>query len=403
MNRPLRVLFVDDDPMVLDGLRRALRPMRQHWLMDFATSGIEALARLEHSPFDVVVSDMRMPGMNGVELLQQVMQRRPEAVRLILSGQADERLVFQCVGVAHQYLAKPCDPEALCSAIHRATLAGTSLNNPRLRQLLGRLDHLPSMPKVYEELLRKLENPETSLQELAETVGRDPAMTAKILKLVNSAFFGLPHTVTDLQEAVGFLGLGTLKTLVLAVHAFQQYESRDLAWFPYEKLWHHSLAVGTRARDWARSMATSGEIAEQAAVAGLLHDLGQLILAANLKDEYSQVWLQATQQRRPLDEVEHAALGTTHAEVGGYLLGLWGLPVPIVEAIAHHHHPGEPADRAFSALTAVHLAETVRPSDDPYPEECPCGPEKAYLQLLGLGVPPELSPALHDRSSAHET
>lgn len=384
MNRPLRILFVDDEPMVLDGLRRALRPLRTQWSMEFASSGAEALARLEQSAFDVVVSDMRMPGMNGVELLREIMRRWPETVRLILSGQAEEQMILQCVGLAHQYLAKPCDPESLRSAIHRATLAGRSLNNPRLRQLLGRLDRLPSVPKVYEELLRKLEDPETTLEELAAVVAKDPAMTAQILKLVNSAFFGLPHTVTDIQEAVGFIGLNTLKTLVLAVHAFHQYEARDLHWFPYEGLWYHSLDVGARARQWAREMSTATEVAEQAAVAGLLHDVGQLVLAVNLKQEYAEIWQQARQQTLPLDEVEQATLGTTHAEVGGYLLGLWGLPVPVVEAITHHHHPGEPASPGFTALTAVHLAETLRPANASYPEEQPRGPDESYLQRLGL-------------------
>ncbi|MEJ5237871.1 MAG: response regulator [Limisphaera sp.] len=390
MNRPLRILFVDDEPMVLDGLRRALRSMRTQWIMEFATSGAEALARLEKSPFDVLVSDMRMPGMNGVELLRAVMQRWPEVVRLILSGQADEQQILQCVGLAHQYLAKPCDPESLRSAIHRATVAGHSLNNPRLRQLLGRLDHLPSVPRLYEELLQKLEDPETTLEELAAVVARDPAMTAQILKLVNSAFFGLPHTVADIQEAVGFLGLNTLKTLVLALHAFHQYESRNLGWFPYEALWRHSLEVGARARQWAREMQASTDVAEQAAVAGLLHDVGQLVLAVNLGEEYAQIWREARQQTLPLDEAEQAALGTTHAEVGGYLLGLWGLPEPVVEAIAHHHQPGNPASPEFSALTAVHLAETLRPPNATFPEEHPRGPDVGYLQRLGLPDRPTL-------------
>lgn len=384
MSRPLRILFVDDEPMVLDGLRRSLRFLRTEWSMEFARSGPEALTRMEAAPFDVLVTDMRMPGMNGIELLREVLQRHPETVRLVLSGHADEQWILEGVGLVHQYLAKPCDPESLRSAIHRATSVGSCLSNPRLRELLGRLTRLPSLPRVYMELNRKLEDPEVSLEELTALIAQDLAMTAKVLQLVNSAFFGLANTVTNIQEAVSYLGLNTLKTLVLAVHAFDQYRQADPGWFPYEALWRHSLAVAARARAIAAWENAPEAVQEQAATAGLLHDLGQLILAVNLRDEYAQIWQEAGKEHRPLEEVEQATLGTTHAEAGGYLLGLWGLPVPVVEAITFHHRPGEPAVPVFSALTAVHLAETLRWPDDPASEGATAGPDGAYLAALGL-------------------
>ncbi|MCS7089267.1 MAG: response regulator [Verrucomicrobiota bacterium] len=384
MNRTLRILFVDDEPMILDGLRRSLRFLRSEWTLAFATSGPEALTRMEMEPFDVIVTDMRMPGMSGVELLRIVRQRHPEVARLVLSGQADEKQVLQCVGLAHQYLAKPCDPESLRSAIHRVVMAGTCLNNPRLRELLGRLDRLPSFPRVYMELNRTLENPEVNLSDVADLVRQDLAMTAKILQLVNSAFFGLAHVVTDIEEAVNYLGINTLKTLVLAVHAFAQYEEVQLPWFPYEGLWRHSLQAASHAR-WVAEMENVGEtVQEQAAIAGLLHDIGQLILAANLQEEYKNIREQAAQAGVALDQIEKVLLGTTHAETGGYLLGLWGLPEPMVEAIALHHHPGLSGSTTFTPLTAVHVAETLQVPGAEQPDGPLAGPDESYLQRLGL-------------------
>lgn len=390
MNQRLRILFVDDEPMVLDGLRRALRGFRSEWDMAFAPNGPAALTLMEQQPFDVLVTDMRMPGMTGVELLREVQRRYPETVRLVLSGQADEQAVFECIGLAHQYLAKPCDPESLRSAVRRATLAGSCLNNPGLRELLGRMDRLPSLPRIYHELNRKLEDPEANLEDIAALVGKDPAMTAKILKLVNSAFFGLPHTVSDIFDAVQYLGMATLKTLVLAVHAFEQYPAEAIPWFPWETIWQHSLDVGARARALARLEEAPESVQEQAGVGGLLHDLGQLILAVNLKDEYQGIWHEAASQQRPLTECEQARLGTTHAEVAGYLLGLWGLPDPVVEAITFHHAPDASGSASFGALTAVHIAETLRPCEAELPPGTCSGPDAGYLQKLGLAGRVEL-------------
>lgn len=384
MNPPLRILFVDDEPMILDGLRRSLRNLRSEWDMFFAKSGAEALALMQQRPFDVLVTDMRMPRMNGVELLREVRSRHPGTVRLVLSGQADEQMIFQCIGLAHQYLAKPCDPESLRAAVRRATRAGCALNNPKLRELLGRLERLPSVPRLYHELGRKLEDPEADLDDVAGLVARDPAITAKVLKLVNSAFFGLPHTVSSILEAVQYLGINTLKTLVLAVHAFDQYPVDALPWFPWETLWTHCVETGARARAVAAFEEAPAPVQEQAAVAGLLHDLGQLILAANLQDDYAGIFREAMAAQQPLIVCEQEHLGTTHAEVAGYLLGLWGLPDPVVEAITFHHHPEAAGSDGFTPLAALHIAETLWPLKVEFPGPTPPGPVPEYLQKLGL-------------------
>ncbi len=380
-----RILFVDDETFVLQGLQRLLRPMRHEWGMEFVTSGPLALERMAQSPFDVVVSDMRMPGMNGAQLLNEVMKRHPQTVRLILSGHADEELIMKCVGITHQYLSKPCDPEALKAAVSRASAVGVSLNNPRLQQLVCQIDRLPSIPSLYMEMVEQLQNPEVDLNDVAATVSKDIAMTAKILKLVNSAYFGLRREINDATEAVAYLGINTLKTLVLTIHAFTQFESRRNGGFSLEQVWSHSLNVAAVARRIAELEDAPMALREQAFVAGMLHDTGQLILAANLLVQYDAVIKQAHAQALPLANMEAATFGTTHAELGGYLLGLWGLPVPVVEAIALHHQPRLSCATEFTALTAVHVAEVLcQPSAGPEaaPPELP--PDLDYLSNLGL-------------------
>lgn len=379
------ILFVDDEALVLQGLQRMLRPMRHEWDMEFVTSGAAALERLGLAAFDVVVADMRMPGMNGAELLNEVMKRHPQTVRLILSGHADEELIMKCVGITHQYLSKPCDPEALKAAVNRAFSVGVSLNNPRLKELVCNVDRLPSVPALYMEMVAQLQNPDVDLSDVAATIAKDIAMTAKILKLVNSAYFGLRREVTSSDEAVAYLGVNTLKTLVLGIHVFSQFEGKKDGGFSLDRLWAHSLQVAVLAKQISQTENPSLALAEEAFVAGMLHDAGQLVLTANLGPQYEAVIQKARAEQTPLEVAEAAVLGTDHAEIGGYLLGLWGLPVPVVEAIALHHTPRRQRVPTFNALTAVHVAEALcEPAAGPEtaPPSAQADPE--YLAALGL-------------------
>ena len=221
-----RVLFVDDDPLILQGLQRMLRPMRHEWAMDFVPSGPKALELMAATPFDAVITDMRMPAMNGAELLAEVKQRHPTTVRLILSGHADKDLILQCVGTAHQFLSKPSNPEAIRSAIARAVKFNCSGRSDRIRKLVVQLDKIPSIPAVYEQIVDKLRSDNTSVEEVGDLISRDMAITAKLMKLVNSAFFGLHREISDPSDATAYLGFETIKALVLGVNAFTTFESK---------------------------------------------------------------------------------------------------------------------------------------------------------------------------------
>jgi HD-like signal output (HDOD) protein/CheY-like chemotaxis protein len=351
-----RILFVDDETMVLQGLERALRPMRNDWEMVFASSGSKALELMNQAPFEVVISDMRMPGMNGAELLAEVLKKFPKTVRLILSGHADRDLVMKCVGSTHQYLSKPCQPDELKAAIKRAGNLEQSLRDQSLRQLVSRMDRLPSIPSLYVEIVEKLQDPDCGVADIGEIVGKDLGMAAKILKLVNSAFFGLGRQISNPTEAVSYLGIDTIKTLVLSIHAFSQFSPSRAGKFSIESLWVHSQATAGLAKEITRMENPDPKLMDEAFVSGLLHDTGKLVLASNFPVEYDQMLQRAKPGSLGQLAAEENTFGANHAEVGGYLLGLWGLPVPVVEAIALHHQPGECPHLAFSPLTAVHAA-----------------------------------------------
>jgi len=249
-----RILFVDDEPNVLAGLKRMLYSLRNEWDMTFVSSGAEALQCLSESPFDVLVTDVRMPEMNGVELLEQVVNLHPELIRIVLSGTADIELTMQCVSLSHQYLLKPCDAQTLRATVQRAFCLRVLLYNPALRGLISQIQSLPSIPAVYGELTTVLRSDDASPQAVGRIMARDMGMTAKVLQLVNSAFFGVSREITNPVDAVVYLGMETVRALVFTASAFSQFHLRDRCHFSIEELQQHSLAVGTLARQIAKSM-----------------------------------------------------------------------------------------------------------------------------------------------------
>jgi HD-like signal output (HDOD) protein len=355
-----RLLFVDDEPMVLQGIQRMLRPMREEWEMDFAEGGERACERVAATEYDVVITDMMMPGMDGADLLAHVKARSPKTVRIVLSGHAEQQLSLKCVGIAHQYLSKPCDAAALKATLARVTDGSFAVRNDRVMRVVLQLENLPSIPAVFCEIVRLLRDPETSMEEIGELIASDMAMTAKILKIVNSSFFGLAQRVSKPADAAAYLGLDTLKALVLATNVFSQFESNSPRGYSTALAAAHSQLVGAAARAIAQAEGAPRAVIDEALVAGFLHDVGKLILAANLPEEFQR--LATSPEPTPL-EAERAVFGTTHGEVGGYLLGLWGLPTAVVEAISLHHAPGETLTPKFSALTAVHVADALIAED----------------------------------------
>jgi len=381
-----RILIVDDLPEVLEAHFHLLSFAFPEWEVRKAGGGEEALALMAEQPFDVVISDMRMPGMNGAELLNEVMRLYPRTVRLILSAFADQDQVFRSIGSTHQYLTKPCDLRSLKTAILRAANLEEGLRNEKLQEMVSSLERVPSLPELYNQLVDKLQDPEIPMEAVAEVIAEDTEMTAKILDLVNSAYFAASRPISNPQEALNRLGLDTIKSLVLYIHAFTEFDVRKVEGLASEGLWHHSLSTATLARLVAREEMAGQKTIEDSFRAGLLHDTGRLVMACNYPETYSGMITQAKSRGVSLTVVEQETFGTTHARVGGYLLGLWGLPVPVIEAIALHHDPSESVDRSFSPLTVVHIANALvnELSPNTSPDVVREGVNQEYLLSLDL-------------------
>ncbi len=356
----LDVLFVDDEGRVLEGLRRMLA-FERRWRLHFALSGADALAVLESRPIDVVVTDMRMPGMDGAALLSEVAERFPDVVRVILSGHADSDTALRAMTAAHQYLSKPCDRATLVRVVEHALELRTRLTNTRMREVLGRVGTLPPVPQTYAQILRILNTPDCSLEQIQDVVRRDPLIAGKVLQLANSSFFGRSGTMTNLAAAVGMLGTKMVRNLVLTAEL-----SRDLGELPsdveltLEALQDHSLVVA----EIASQLEPGAPWAEDAYLAGLLHDTGLLVLATRLPDDYRRIEALCRASGEPRIEVERRVLGCHHGELGAYLFSLWGLPTPIVDAVAAHADleiaPHEPLNAKLAVALAEELVDAVQ-------------------------------------------
>ena len=378
------VLFVDDDANVLAGLRRMLHGLRHQWRLHFAGSAAEALAVLAGEPIDVVVSDIRMPDANGVELLNQVRESYPECARIALSGYFDAELSLESARVAHQFLAKPCPAPTLIIAIERVRTLRDVLQNPRLKALVGGLQSLPSLPDLYLELIEVMRTPDASLRDAARVISRDPGMSAKVLQMVNSAFFGLPRHVGSVDQAVVLLGLDNVRGLVLSAKVFSQFDGRHSA-LDIAAMWQHSAQVGALARRIARDLELDGKQTDHAYMAGLLHDIGKLTLYANASHAARMVEAMVRSGVYDEPQAEQELFGCSHADVGAYLLGLWGLPGAIVEAVALHHDPLRGARHEPGPLTAVYAADLLLDRTTPDENAAASIVADAYLCALGLG------------------
>jgi len=385
-----RVLFVDDEQSVLSVLQAFMQRLTNEWEAACVEGGAQALALMAQKPFDVVITDMRMPGMSGTELLNEIMKRHPNAVRIVLSGHADEQTVQESVGVAHQWVAKPFDLKMLRTILSRIAALHGRLENPALKELIGRIRQLPSTPRLYFEIIEALQSSTSSTQTIAEIIARDPALMAKILHLVNSAFFGVARSVSDAGEAVQLLGVSRIRSLALIHHVFSSFDQRSCNQLSVEEVWQHSLQTAAWARQFILWQGGGRMLEEKAFTGGLLHDIGQLILAANLPAAYREIRALARDRKIPISEAEKQVLKATHADVGAYLLSIWGLPIPLVEAVALHHEPSLAQEQTFSALTAVHVAAAWSYEQTASAKEIPGSPlDLDYLR--GAGVADQLS------------
>jgi len=377
-----RLLFVDDEVLVLQGLKRSLHGMRAQWEMNFVESGAAALEALARESYDAIITDMRMPLMDGAQLLELVKKNYPEVVRIVLSGQADRETILRSLGPAHQYVSKPCDAQDLKSRLAQAFVMRDLLKNSSVRALVSGLKSIPSLPGLYYEIQAELQSENASLKKIAEIVSKDAGMTAKILQLANSAFMGTRFAVSNPTQAITLIGTEIVRALVLSVHVFSQL--KDSTTPDCTTLWEHGLAVSCLSQRIAITEKCVKSVVDECLTAGILHEIGKLVLMAEMPAQYAKVLAQDKEKPGTLALAERNRFGCTHAELGAYLMSIWGLPHALIHAVAYHDCPSQSIEQCFSSLSVLHIADAIVSSKSASMILQDVKLDEAYLSALGL-------------------
>jgi HD-like signal output (HDOD) protein len=376
-----RILVADADLKAWEEFRVALG---DSWTVVGAATASAATAEAQKQPFDVVVANYALPDLDGAELLNRLRVANPKTLRFIAAAEAlKDQVVCHVLG-GHQFLAVPYDRETLKVSVERSLSVDYGMSSS-MRELVSRIRTFPTIPSLYLEIVNVLKDPNASTEEVGGIIAKDMAMTTKLVQVLNSAYFGLPRAITDPTEAVGILGFETVKSLTMTVKLLSQYDKVKPVYFSIDSIWRHSTNVARTARVMALLETGDNECSATAYTAGLMHDLGKVILAANFDEQYLGAHAVARKQQIPLWEVEKDIFGATHGEIGAYLLGLWGMSAEVVRVAALHHHPLRGGDAGFTPLTAVHVANALEYEGSAETDELPVPVlDAAYLRNLGL-------------------
>lgn len=364
-----RVLFVDDDPVLRDLYGSVAPDLLEQYEVFTASSGKEGVQLLSERTFDVVVSDLAMPGMDGVQFLGHVVRTQPDSARIIISGYLDRLKIAQCLFVGHRYFNKPCDIKALASLLLRLATFREIISNDKVRRVIGGLGSLPGPPDTYIKVEEVLNSPYSSVNDVAAIVEQDLGVTAKLLQIVNSAQFGVARQIVSPTEAVQLVGVEVVRGLVLGLQAFSVYKSNPAKKAPPAELWDHSLRIALVARKLAHAHGLSHDACEKAFLGGLLHDIGKIVITANAPEEFTEVLTFARNYKVPMHEAELRRFGASHAQIGAYLLALWGIQDEVVNLVEHHHSlESFPEKLDCAPLAMVHAAHAIESkAEKPYP------------------------------------
>ncbi len=359
------ILLAVADPQALAEITQALGP---GWEAASVSSEADALGQLDQRAFDALLVDFNLASPDASELLNQALEKRPQTPRFLLAHEADLALVAAKVSGPHEILPKPVEAASLKSRIESGVAAQDSKGNESSGDTGTGPSAPPAVPAVYAEVLKALDSQGVTKRQVGEIIAGDANLTSEVLRLTNSTCQGLPSDITDPVEAVELTGFEAVKALVMALRFLAEHSQLKPGYLSLEKLWQHSTKVAQLARDLMLFETKDRALAAEALVAGLLHDLGKVVLASNFDDLYGRVHSLARKQPVALWDVEKEMFGAHHGEIGACLAGMWNMPSSIVEAAAFHHEPPLGEHQDLTPLAAVHIANVLehelQPSDE---------------------------------------
>jgi HD-like signal output (HDOD) protein len=351
----VRILLVDDDHLLVKALLRSIRLQRPHWRLTPVNSGEAAIVEMAQDSFDLILTDMQMPGIDGTGVLTWARELQPEAIRVILSGHAPQRRILESEGDYHRFLTKPVDPTRLVDIIESFIRHHPDPFRREARAMVVKLERIPSLRNNLDAIGMLLAEGRSSIRAVAEIVAQDLGLALQVLKLVNSGYLPGERPITDIVQAVEFLGFEQIGELIRN-RGEDSFTAEGEGPGPLlAGLWAHSLQIGSMASSLVYRETGDEACAAEAFTAGLFHDVGIAVLANLPELGYGQIPLEPATAGAGVIEAERSHCGTDHAEVGAELLHLWGLPEPFIQAVRSHHNPRLPEHETLVSL-ALHVA-----------------------------------------------
>lgn len=348
------VLFVFD-PIASEQIKDYYRLCLTDYV-SFETDSIEkAKSIIDSQSIDLVVSSIELPDGTGTDLHKYIYKNHNSIIRFLCSENSNKDIVYQSAGYIHQFMNMACKPKQFMKIINNAFGLRDVLANNDLHKRISGITNLPSPPEIYNQLVTEIQRDDPSIRNIANLIKKDVSITAKVLHMVNSAYFGLSTHVENPLHAVNLLGIDTIQSMVLSAGVFNLFKDPEIPGYSLDSIYTNSLVVGTSSRHLANAFGLMTKQTEDALMAGMLHDIGKLVMLSYFPEEFKKSIKLSTEESIPLFEAEKQILGVSDAEIGAHLLSLWGLPNSILEAIAHRYTPAKAPSPITNVLTAVHL------------------------------------------------
>lgn len=349
-----KILIVDDDINIRSSLSDAF--LDTDYEIITRENGLAALEFLKSATVDLVISDMRMPEIDGYELLSKIKEKYPKVIRIIMVDSAEEASVFKVIlqNTAKFCILKPWNNEKVLEYIGQIFETEEILNSNDLLHLINNIEKLPTIDSSYQKILHMIER-DADTGAISAEIEKDFAISTKLLQLANSAYYGL--RTGSVKHATVYLGLQNLKSLIYStsiLNTFNSASAQDQQ--KVNDLWSHAILT-SKLLHYIYEVFMIKKLPEAAYSAGLLHNIGTLILINNRIEDYTTVINKARIKSLDLLDVEREAFHVTHQEAGGYLASWWKLPFPIVEAALYHHRPLDAGVLNKEVIAAVHLAQ----------------------------------------------
>ncbi|MGB9771658.1 MAG: HDOD domain-containing protein [Candidatus Kapaibacteriota bacterium] len=349
------ILFLSDETTIKEIIRNVV-PLQDDFDIFFAESGEKGLQILANNKIDIFFGSPNITLPSGSNIFYEIKRVFPETIRFALVSNLESPSVAQLSQYVHQFVQPPYTLENLKERIERTSSLQKTLKNEKIKELVQNITALPSLPELYIQIEQEVARPDFSLSKIGNLIAKDPNLTAKILQIVNSAYFGLQREITNINFALSYLGVNVIKSLIFYIHLFSNFKVTPENRKYLEQFWKHSLIVASNTYHLAEKHLTSKSEIDSAYTAGVLHDVGKFVLL-NTYTYPQNVMLLAEQKAMDNLEAENEIYQCTHAEIGAYLLGLWGFPITIVEAVAYHHQPSKLKKSSLNFSTILHIAD----------------------------------------------